>query len=307
MDLLKSMHLFTRIVEQGSFSRVAIENGLSQSAVSKIIVALEKRLGVQLLYRSTRQVKPTEIGNKYYLECRDIIEAVARSEGNASHLRAHSSGLLKLSVPMSFGRLYVVPRIVEFLEIHRELKIELSMQNHHVDLIREDFDLAIQTGPQADSTLIAKKIGKNQRVMVATPKYLELKGYLKNVSELARHNCILTGEPWQLQGIKGLAPIKFSGNLRVNNAEGVREAVLLGLGIGVLPLWSVHKEIQNGKLKIVLPTYSPVSKDIYAVYPSARNPSLKIQKFIAFLEEDLKCVNFQPKRYIRRKDKCIDC
>lgn len=307
MDQLKSMRLFIRIVERSSFSKVAIETGLTQPTISKAIAALEKHLGTRLLNRSARQVRLTEIGSKYYLECRRILDAVAQSEGNVSNSQANPTGLLKLSVPMSFGRLYAVPHVVSFLEKNPGLKIDLAMNSHQVDLIRDGFDLAIQTGNLADSTLIARKIGKNHRVMVATPRYLQKHSPPETPSQLVHHNCILTTETWRLQGRRDIDQIEISGNLRVNNAEGVREAVLLNLGIGVLPLWAVHQEIENGTLKVVLPKYTPASKDIYAVYPYTRHPSSKVRAFITFLEEDLKRVSYLPSRrtITKQSPQCI--
>ena len=252
MDQLKRMQLFTRIVERGSFSSVALETGLTQPTISKSVAALEQRLGARLLHRSTRQIRPTEIGERYYRECRKILDAVTQLEGSVSELQAGPSGMLKVSVPMSFGRLYAVPRVVAFLEQNPHLRIELAMTSQRVDLIREGFDLAIQTGQLADSSLIARKIGKNHRVMVATPRYLRLRCRPEKPVDLAGHNCILAGEPWQIQGPRKVERLDISGNLRVNNAEGVREAVLLNLGIGVLPVWAVHREIESGALDIVL-------------------------------------------------------
>jgi DNA-binding transcriptional LysR family regulator len=299
MDSVRSMQLFVRTVELGSFSRVAQETGLSQPTVSRALAALEKRLGAHLLSRSTRHVRPTEIGNRYYLECRKIIESVAQAEGSVSHLRTHPTGLLRVSVPMSFGRLYVMPHVVAYLERNPDLRIELAMNSQAVDLIRDGFDLAIQTGHLSDSRLIARRIGKNHRVMVATPQYLRKHGKPETPSQLSRHNCILAGEPWQLQNVKRGRGIDFSGNLRVNNAEGVREAVLLHLGIGILPLWAVYREIESDELRVVLPRFSPVAKDIYAVYPYTLNPTSKVRGLIAFLEDDLKRVNY----YRAQKDR----
>ena len=293
MDLLKHMQLFVRIVEHGSFSRAAAETGLTQPTISKGIAALEKHLGAQLLSRTTRHVRPTDIGNQYYAECRKIIEAVARSEGNVSHLRTQPTGVVKISAPMSFGRLYLVPRVVQFLEKHPGLKIDLSTSGQPVDLVREGFDLAIQTGRLADSRFIARRIGKNYRAMVATPEYLRRKGIPGRPADLVTHNCILANEAWQLQGHGNPDRLGISGNLRVNNAEGVREAVLRHLGIGILPLWSVYSELQNGQLVKLLPKHAPVSKDIYAVYPYTRNPPSIVRQLIAFLEEDLNRVNYQ--------------
>lgn len=292
MDLLKHMQLFARIVEHGNFSKAAAETGLTQPTISKCIAALEKHLGAQLLSRTTRQVRPTDIGNQYYAECRKIIEAVARSEGNVSHLRTQPTGLLKISAPMSFGRLYLVPRVVQFLEKHPGLKIDLSTSSQPVDLVREGFDLAIRTGRLADSRFIARRIGKNYRAMVATPEYLRREGTPGRPADLAKHNCILASEPWQLQGLSNPDRLGISGNLRVNNAEGVREAVLRHLGIGILPLWSIYSELQDGQLVKLLPKHAPVSKDIYAVYPYTRNPPSMVRQFIAFLEEDLNRVNY---------------
>lgn len=292
MDKLRTMKLFVRVVEAASFSEVAKETGLSQSTISKAILALETRLSVRLLNRTTRQVNVTEVGRDYYHKCKRILDMVDETEENVSNQRTYPVGWLKLSVPISFGRLYMVRRIVSFLAKYPDVKVDLAMNDHTVDLVKEGFDLAIRTGNLNDSSLIARKIGENFRVMVATPNYLDLHGDPSSPDDLAKHNCIRSLDSWRLAGPNRELEVCVSGNLRVNNAEGIREAVLHDLGIGILPLWAVHEEIEGGRLRIVLADYTPASKDIYAICPYSRYISSKIRLFIEFLVDDLKRVNY---------------
>lgn len=292
MDKLRAMKLFVRVVEAASFSEVAKETGLSQSTISKAILALETRLSVRLLNRTTRQVNATEVGRDYYHKCKRILDTVDKAEENVSNQQTYPTGWLKLSVPISFGRLYMVRRVVSFLAKYPDVKVDLAMNDHAVDLVKEGFDLAIRTGNLNDSSLIARKIGENFRVMVATPRYLDLHGDPGSPDDLAEHNCIRSLDSWRLAGPNGEVEVCVSGNLRVNNAEGVREAVLHDLGIGILPLWAVHEEIESGRLRIVLADHTPASKDIYAVCPHSHYVSSKIRLFIEFLIDDLKRVNY---------------
>lgn len=292
MDQLASMTLFARVVERGSFSEVAREAGLTQPTISKCISALEKRLGTQLLSRTTRHVRTTEAGREYYAECRRILEAVARAEENISGLQARAGGSLKLSVPISFGRLYMVSRVAAFLRKSPGLEVELDMNDRPVDIIREGYDLAIRTGALRESSLIARKIGRNHRVMIATPKYLGAHGTPRTPADLARHNCIRTADPWLLQGPSGEIAADVRGNLTVNNAEAVREAVLADLGIGIVPLWAVHQDLRANAVKALLVSYTPAAKDIYAVYAYTRQLAGKVRLFIDFIEEDLRRVSF---------------
>lgn len=292
MDQLASMTLFARVVERGSFSEVAKEAGLAQPTISKCIAALEKRLGTQLLNRSTRHVRPTEVGLGYYAECRRILEAVERAEEGVSSLQSRAGGSLKLSVPISFGRLYMVQRVVAFLRKSPDLNIELDMNDRPVDIIREGYDLAIRTGRLRESSLIARKIGRNHRVMIATAKYLAAHGTPRSPADLARHNCIRTADPWLLQGPHGEIAVDVRGNLTVNNAEAAREAVLADLGIGIVPLWAVHQDLRAGAVKALLVSYTPAAKDIYAVYAYTRQLAGKVRLFIDFIEDDLRRVSF---------------
>lgn len=294
MDQLASMTLFARVVERGSFSEVAKEAGLTQPTISKCISALEKRLGTQLLNRSTRHVRPTETGRDYYAECRRILEAVERAEESVTSRQSRAGGSLKLSVPISFGRLYMVSRVVTFLGQSPELSIELDMNDRAVDIIKEGYDLAIRTGRLRESSLIARKIGRNNRVMIATPKYLAAHGTPRSPADLARHNCIRTADEWMLHGPDGDERVDVTGNLTVNNAEAVREAVLADLGIGIVPLWAVHQEIRDRTVRTLLARYAPAAKDIYAVYPYTRQLASKVRLFIDFIEEDLRRVSYLP-------------
>lgn len=180
-----------------------------------------------------RHVRPTEVGQRYYSECLAILASIDRAEQIVSGPQSRTTGRIKLSVPISFGRLYMVQRAAAFLREYPALRIELDMNDRPVDLIKEGYDLAIRTGQLTESRLVARKIGRNHRALVATPRYLAMHGVPRLPRDLARHNCICARDPWTLRGPQGDIRVQVTGNLLLNNAEAAREAVLADLGIGV--------------------------------------------------------------------------
>ncbi|WP_177419506.1 LysR substrate-binding domain-containing protein [endosymbiont of Lamellibrachia barhami] len=231
MDVLTSMVIFCRVVEKGSFSAVASERDMSPSSVSKHITALEKRLGTQLLGRTTRQLNPTDAGCEYYNYCNQMLEELSEVEASVNRYQFETSGTLHLSIPVTFGELHIIPALWMFHEKYPDMNIDLTMDDREVDLVREGVDLAIQIGPLADSSMIARKIGSTERLFVASPEYLAKHGEPETPTELKQHNCVVLSsmmapDEWQYTGPKGKEKVQVSGNLTVNNPAALREAVL---------------------------------------------------------------------------------
>src|ERR1700754_153218 len=191
MDRLAALELFVRVVDTGSFSAVARDQGIGQPAVSKAVVQLEKWLGVSLLMRSTRSVVPTEAGRIFYERAKRTIEeadeAVLATRGNARGL----SGKLRVSTSVCFGRLHVIPKLSAFLAEHPDLEIELVLDDRQVDLVNEGIDVALRMGPMPDSNMVARRIAEGRRLVVATPAYLQRHGTPLSPVELASHQAIL--------------------------------------------------------------------------------------------------------------------
>jgi len=292
MDILKSMQVFCRVAEAANFSEVAREMGMSQPSVSKQIAALEKHLNVKLLNRSTRQLNLTNSGQKYYEHCLHIIDELSEFESTLRSEQTKPTGILRINTPITFGELNIVPHLWEFLKAYPDLEVDLIMDDHYIDLVKEGVDVAIRVGPLTDSTLIARKIGNSARVTVASPKYLKKNGTPKNLMELKNHNCIIytlltTRNQWHFKGVEGDVSISVDGRFSANNPRTIRQAVLAGQGIAVTPLWLIKDFIKSGEVKVILEDYEPKLLEIHAVYPERRFVSERVTCFIEFIRTKL--------------------
>lgn len=292
MDLLSSMRLFARVVETGGFTAVARENRTSQPTISRTIAALEAHLGARLLNRSSRAVTLTDDGRQFYERARGALETVAEAESSVGRRRGEPSGLLRLGTPVAFGRLHVAPRMPAFLDRHPEVNVELVMNDAFVDLVGEGLDLAIRVGDLADPSLIARPIGTTRRVTVAATSYLKRRGIPTSPADLARHDCVIytrltTGQRWHFDSDDGPVHVDVGGRFRADNSEVVREAVIGGVGIAVLPVWLFSDEIERGLVQVILEQYEPTRLPIHAVYPSRRLLAAKVRAMIDFLAVEL--------------------
>jgi DNA-binding transcriptional LysR family regulator len=243
---------------------------------------------VRLLNRSSRAVTLTDDGRQFYERARGALEAVAEAESSVGRRRGEPSGLLRLGTPVAFGRLHVAPRMQRFLDHHLEVQVELVMNDAFVDLISEGLDLAIRVGDLADPSLIARRIGTTRRVTVAAAAYLDRRGIPSEPADLVRHDCVVytrlaTGNRWHFDSSNGALQVDVSGRFRTDNSEAVREAVICGAGIAVVPVWLFTDEIERGLVRIVLEQFEPTRLPIHAVYPSRRLLATKVRAMIDFL------------------------
>jgi len=288
MDLLAAMRLFVRVAETGGFSEVARQTGNTQPTVSRTIAALEEHLGVRLLHRSSRAMALTDDGQQFYGQASRALEAVAEAEGSVGRRRGKPTGLLRLGSSVAFGRLHLAPRIPRFLERFPDVEVELAMNDAFVDLVGEGIDVAIRVGDLVDPTLIARRIGTTRRVTVAAAAYLGRKGVPVVPADLARHDCLIytrlaTGNRWHFAGPDGPITVDVRGRFRADNSEAVREAVISGAGVAVIPVWMFTDEIETGRVQIILDAFEPKQLPIHAVYPSRRQLSAKVREMIDFL------------------------
>jgi len=290
MDRFNLMHVFVRIAETGSISAVARELGSTQPTISKQLAALEVRLGVTLLQRTTRRLSLTEAGSAYYDAARRILDQVAEAEAGVGRLSLGPSGTLTVSAPNGLGQMFLDRLIIAFQARYPELRIHLIESERFVDLVEEGIDVAVRVGQLADSTLVARRLGSSRRVVVGTPEYFARNPEPRLPQDLARHNCVLytylaSGNVWRFQGPKGEIDVRVSGSFRTTSGNAIREAVLAGIGVAAAPLWMVHDHLHAGRLKAVLGDYAPVPAEINAVYPSARHVATKVRVFIDYLKE----------------------
>ncbi len=285
---LNLMAVFARVVEAGSFSEAARRAGTSRSAISKSVAKLEKSLGAHLLNRTTRYLSLTEIGAAVAEHCARILEEATEAEKLVGSLSNEARGVLRVSASVAFGTLHVAPALAEFLPRHPELKIDLSITDRWVNLAEEGFDVAIHVSGDPPPNLVARPLAPVRRQLCATPEYFRRRGIPRTPADLIEHNCLdytRSGEPgrWRFTGPEGEISVPINGPLHVDDDEALSQAVLGGLGVGLLPTFIVGKALQNGDLQAVLSEYIPVERHVYAMYLPTRHLPNKVRVFIDFM------------------------
>lgn len=286
MTAISDLDIFSRVARTGNMSAAGREMGLSPAVVSKRISLLEERLGARLFQRTTRQLTLTETGEGYYKRVVDILSLVEEAEDFVSRRNTRPRGVLKVTAPTSFSRQHVAPHLPLFFTKFPEIELDLHLTDNFVDIIGDGFDLAIRIGELEDSSLVAKKLAPDTRVICASQQYLERTGIPSKLSDLESHNCLSAGaqDYWRLEGPDGQLNQRLKGNLRSNSSEFVREALLAGLGVGLRGTWDIGPDLLKGDLKVVLPQYRGSSNmAIYAVYPCREFLPEKVNVFIEFL------------------------
>jgi DNA-binding transcriptional LysR family regulator len=286
--LLEHIRTFVRAAETGSFTAVAEEQGQSQPTVSRQIAALEDHLGVRLMQRTTRALTLTDEGRSYLAHARGLLDAVEEA-ALAVRPDATVRGVLRIAAPLAFARLHLMPRMAAFLAAHPDLRTDWVLGDRPVDLVEEGVDLAIRIGRVTDQGLIARRIGLMRRVTVARPDYFARAGRPAHPRDLVEHDCIVytglaTVDEWQFVDPSGSPlAVRVSGRVRVSASEGMRSALLEGLGIAVCPTWLFTDEIETGVVERVLHDYEPAALPIQAVYPSRRLVPPRVRAFVDFL------------------------
>ncbi|MWV11710.1 LysR family transcriptional regulator [Pseudomonas sp. R-28-1W-6] len=291
MNQLEDMRLLVSVLERNSFTAAADALGLSKQFVSRRLTALEARLGVRLLNRSTRKLSATPLGQVYYERAVRILEDVEETESLVSEQRSSPRGTLRLSAPMSFGTLHLSTLLPGFLLRYPEVSIELDLSDRMVDVLGEGYDMAVRIGVLADSTLIARPLVALETVTCCSPAYLALNGVPETPASLGEHECLLYGHSkavdWDYWVDGRVERFAVSGRFRVNNGELVRDAAIAGLGLARLPTFIVGRALEAGDLVPVLQKYQLPSAKVFAVYPQHRQASLLIRTLIDYLKEVL--------------------
>lgn len=296
-DRLGLIVSFVAVAEHLSFIEAANELNLMSSTISRQISRLEGSLGARLFSRTTRRVSLTEAGELYLRECRRLLQNVAEMDALVSSLNSETRGTLRVSAPVAFGRLHVSPAISAFLDLNPMVKIEVNLTDRYVDVVGEGYDLVIRTGILTDSTLIAKRVGTNNRILVAAPSYVARNGRPVVPEDLSSHNCLRfshynsAGSAWQFARGRDSEIVRVDGNFVSNNSDAVVEAALEGVGIALAAFYLVDVHVAAGRLVQLLPAWSsdPVP-GIYLVYPSRRLLPPKVKAFAAFLEDRFKAL-----------------
>lgn len=295
MDRLAAMQTFVRVVESGSFSAVAREARMTQSSVSKQVAALEQALGAKLLSRTTRSLALTEAGERYFAQVRRLVAEIHEAESDLKEGQQQLSGWLRVASSVGYGRLKLLPMVQTFLAAHPHVRIDLRLNDGFIDLVEEGIDLAVRIGELADSSLVAKRIGTTQRVLVASPQYLNAlpNGLMPPLvpEDLLQHNCIIYSElatqnAWTFSAQAPQTPAEHSpitvhvqGNFQTNSSEVIRASVLSGMGMGYAPTWLFEAEIAAKAVTVLLPDWPAPSLPIHLISPPQRRQSAKALAF----------------------------
>jgi DNA-binding transcriptional LysR family regulator len=285
---ITDLEIFARVARTGNMSAAGREMGLSPAVVSKRVSLLEERLGARLFQRTTRQLTLTETGEGFFKRVVDILSLIDEAEDFVSRRNTKPRGQLKITAPTSFSRQHIAPHLQSFFSKYPEIELEMNLSDDFVDIIRNGYDLAVRIGELKDSSLVARKLASDNRVICAAPNYLKERGEPKSLEDLEFHNCLSprAQESWKLDGPDGEAIVKVRGNIRTNSSEFVREALLSGLGIALRSTWDIANELKSGELQVLLPEYRGSSAlGIYAVYPCREFMPAKVNVFIEFLSE----------------------
>lgn len=293
MDRIQSMEVFVKVAQTGSLSAAASQLGVSKSSVSKHISALEERLGVLLLNRTTRRLSLTELGLAYREHAQRILADIEETELGIQEHTIEPKGKLKVNAPMSFGILHIAPILPSFMLLHPRIEVELTLDDRRVDLIDEGYDLAIRIGKLDDSNLIARRLASVHFVCAASDRYLARHRPIGQPEDLASHNCLRYNMSRQLgewrfaRGAESRA-VKVAGSLVANNGDALREAAISGLGIIYLPAFIIGADLQSGRLRQLMPEWDTPLIDINAVFPEQRRLQPKLRRFVDFMAEALR-------------------
>ena len=288
MDRLTSLTAFVRVVDNGGFSAAGRKLNMSTTMVSNHVQALEERLGVRLLNRTTRKVSLTEVGRAYYDRCIQILADIEQADDIAGALQSTPRGTLRIYTSTHIVQ-FLSPVVTEFLAAHAEVKVDLTIGERNVDMIEESYDISVRMLPPPDSSLIVRSLATWRHVLCCSHDYLEKQGRPAALSELAERNCIRHasypyGDEWHFTDRKGApASVKVAGNLVSNSGETLHRAALAGAGIFLAPGFLVHDDLESGQLVRLLPEYRTVEFSMNAVYPHRHHLSAKVRTFIDLL------------------------
>lgn len=284
-DKLQAMRVFRRVAELGSFTTAADDLGLTPATVSKQIAFLEADLGVRLIHRTTRRMHLSDIGQQYVERVRHLLEALDETEHLVRGLDVQPKGRLRINAPMSFGLTHLNKAIDAFLAAYPELEIDLQLNDSVVDLVEQGVDMAIRIRQQLDdSSLTARELCQVDRTLCAAPGYLAEAGEPRQPADLAQHNCLIYSlssapDQWSL----GKQTVSVRGNFQVNSSLAIKQQLMNGAGIALIPNFLVYEELRSGQLCSLLPDYPPTGHSVYAVFPPGRHKPHKVRCFLDHL------------------------
>jgi DNA-binding transcriptional LysR family regulator len=288
MGQFRQISTFVEVVARGSLSAAARAEGIAPAMIGRRLDALEARLGVKLLQRTTRKLALTDEGTAFLEDCQRILAELEEAETAVSERSARASGHLLVSAPAGFGRQHVAPLLPSFLAEHRDVSVNLNLNDRIVDVVGEGVDVAIRIASLSDSNLVGVKLADNRRVVVAAPSYLKRHGTPQTLEDLARHNCLAISSEgsqrgWSFVDNGKVVTLKVAGNMVCNDGEVLHDWALGGRGLAWRSLWEVGSAIEAGLLVPVLEAHAAPGNDIHAVFAQRRHLPLRIRLFVDFL------------------------
>ena len=291
MDRLKAIEIFSEVAKGRSFTGAAQRLGMAKGNVTKHVKWLEDLLGAQLLARTTKSVSLTEAGLSLLEGSQNLLDGLDALEAAVRGAVKDSKGTIRVGTPPSFGAAHLVPLVTSFSAIHPDIQFALHLDDGRVDIAAEGLDLSLRIAPSLKGTsLVAQKLGSVPQLVVASQAYLAARGKPQTPDDLTGHDCLVHALKaptnfWSFTGPYGKQSVRVSGSMRANFGEPLRHAALLGQGISMHPNYMVMQDIQQNRLKKLLPAYQPNGLDIYAMYPSRRNLPGRVRLFLEFLRE----------------------
>ncbi len=290
MDRLKQIEALVSVAGRGSLTAAARAAGVAPAVIGRRIDALEERLGVKLLLRTTRRVTLTHEGSAFVEDCQRLLADLANAEASVSAGGVKASGHLRITAPAGFGRRHVAPLVPVFLAQHPDVSVSLNLSDRVVDIVNEGFDCAVRVGELSDSSLVSVRLADNRRLCVAAPAYLQRAGVPATPAELSRHECLtLSSDASQARGwafmVDGaLTHLRPSARLDCSDGQVLHDWCLAGLGIAWRSTWEVESEVQAGQLVLLLEAYAAPPNGIFAVVPQRKHLPLRVRLWIDFVK-----------------------
>ncbi|KNZ34443.1 MAG: LysR family transcriptional regulator [Methylibium sp. NZG] len=291
MDKLKQIESFVSVSSRGSLTAAAHAEGVAPAVIGRRIDALEERLGVKLLVRTTRRITLTHEGSAFLEDCQRLLSDFVNAEASVSAGGAKASGHLRVTAPAGFGRRHVAPLVPRFLGLHPEVSLSLNLSDRVVDIVHEGVDCAVRVGDLPDSSLVSVRLADNRRLCVATPAYLKRAGTPQHPNDLMRHECLtLSSDASQTRGwafvVDGaVTHLRPSGRLDCSDGQVLHDWCLAGMGVAWRSTWEVEHEVAAGRLVSVLAEFAAAPNGIYAVFPHAKHLPVRVRLWIDFLKQ----------------------
>jgi DNA-binding transcriptional LysR family regulator len=309
---IDAMALFVAAIDTGSLSAAARERGLSLSSVSRHLTMLEERIGTRLVIRSTRMLALTEAGRAYYEKAKRLIMEIDDLESALTAASEIPVGKLSVTGLTLFGRVFMLPILAKFLAQHPQITLDVTLLDRPVNLVEEGIDLAIHIGEMEDSSLVVRKLGSLRWVFCASPTYLDARGVPENLTDLSRHDCLVSdlhslNSEWQMLDAGKPTRVQVPVRMRSNTLDGVVAAAIEGTGLVCAPAWAIADHVAAGRLQVVLREFEMPPRPIYAVLTHHRLMAVKVRVLLEFLAENLAKIDFDTIPPFRSAAGVADC